>query len=285
VLATPVTLTLPVGRVVAHRWTDDFVKTASTVDVVLRTPQRVTADAKAKIAGHEHHRIRGGPFAGHWVPTLGSLGLRAGFPLPSCTVADQATRHPAYGDWHRTLVDLTYMVPGGYAPPDLVKATDAGVDYDRQYGIPLIRRVVLADLTAMAAAARSARVHLRVNSAYRSYDTQLAELLGEPAWFQSAVRSKGYDEALLYTNRAGHSEHQLGTTLDIEPYVFPGAHAWLTKHAWSYGFLLSYPEGRNGKHCYGTEIWHYRYYGRETAAEIRASGLSPREWLWYVEHQ
>ena len=284
-LGPSVSVTLPVGRIIGHRWDHDFAAPTSTADVILRTPQRVSADARARIGGQEHHRIRGGSFDGHWIPTLDGVGLRAGTPLPTCAVADEATRYPAYADWQRTLVDLTFMVPAGYVPPDLVKATSAGVDHDSRYGIPYVRRVVMADLTAMAGAARAAGVHLRVNSAYRSYDTQLAELLGEGAWFESAVRSKGYQEALLYTNRAGHSEHQLGTTLDLEPYVFPGTHAWLTRHAWSYGFLLSYPEGRNTKHCYGTEIWHYRYFGREVAAEIRASGLSPREWLWYVEHQ
>lgn len=280
------TVLLPAGWIVGRLYAEDFVGVTGTVEVVVRAPGRAAVDARARIGGLMHHRVSGdGSLAGSWVPTSGDLALRAGAPLPACETGDIRTRHDGYDDWQRTLLDLTYKVGSAYVPPDLVAATKAGVDYDRARGVPRVRQIVIKDLTAMAADAKAAGVHVRVNSAYRSYETQLAELAGDPAWFESAVRSKGYDEALLYTNRPGHSEHQMGTTLDIEPYVFPGAHAWLSKHAWKYGFLLSYANGKNTKHCYGTEIWHYRYYGREVAAQIRSSGLSPREWLWYVHHR
>ena len=32
--------------------------------------------------------------------------------------------------------------------------------------------------------------------------------------------------------------------------------------------------------CYNYEPWHYRYMGRPTAAKIRASGLTLRQYLW-----
>jgi D-alanyl-D-alanine carboxypeptidase len=58
----------------------------------------------------------------------------------------------------------------------------------------------------------------------------------------------------------------------------------LAQHAWRFGFLMSYPYGRSPQWtCYGPEPWHYRYFGRERAAAIRDSGLSPREWLWERE--
>jgi D-alanyl-D-alanine carboxypeptidase len=34
--------------------------------------------------------------------------------------------------------------------------------------------------------------------------------------------------------------------------------------------------------CYDYEPWHYRYVGRPMAAEVRASGLTLREWIWRV---
>jgi hypothetical protein len=44
---------------------------------------------------------------------------------------------------------------------------------------------------------------------------------------------------------------------------------------------MSYPKGKSPSvTCYGYEPWHYRYVGRAEAADIEASGLTTREWLW-----
>ena len=51
-------------------------------------------------------------------------------------------------------------------------------------------------------------------------------------------------------------------------------------HAWEYGFVMSYPKGKIDVTCYDFEPWHFRYVGRELAASIHASGLTPREYLW-----
>jgi len=41
-----------------------------------------------------------------------------------------------------------------------------------------------------------------------------------------------------------------------------------------------YPRGAFDLTCYDYEPWHYRYVGRALAAEIVASGLTPRQLLW-----
>jgi D-alanyl-D-alanine carboxypeptidase len=51
-------------------------------------------------------------------------------------------------------------------------------------------------------------------------------------------------------------------------------------HAWEYGFVMSYPKGKTGVTCYSFEPWHFRYFGRELAARIHASGRTTREYLW-----
>jgi D-alanyl-D-alanine carboxypeptidase len=51
-------------------------------------------------------------------------------------------------------------------------------------------------------------------------------------------------------------------------------------HAWEYGFVMSYPRGKLDVTCYDFEPWHFRYVGRELAASIHGSGLTPREYLW-----
>ena len=91
--------------------------------------------------------------------------------------------------------------------------------------------------------------------------------------------------------RAGHSEHQLGTAIDVtsEGGVAPwnygdwadtAAGSWMAANAWRYGFVMSYPRGGIDRTCYDYEPWHYRYVGRSLAAEITANGRTPREVIW-----
>jgi D-alanyl-D-alanine carboxypeptidase len=54
---------------------------------------------------------------------------------------------------------------------------------------------------------------------------------------------------------------------------------WIAAHAHEYGFVLSYPADAQDRSCYEFEPWHLRYVGRDVAAQIHDSGLTPREWL------
>jgi D-alanyl-D-alanine carboxypeptidase len=205
--------------------------------------------------------------------------VQAATELPPCTVADTLTKHRTYADWPRSLLDYTFRLSSGYAPSDLRSTADAGLN-----GGHSVRSLVVADLRAMATAARNAGARLSVQSAYRGYSTQQAT-------FQSWVNAHGYAVALKESARAGHSEHQLGTTLDFKSYggIAPWdlddwattkAGAWMKANAWKYGFVMSYPKGKTSVTCYIYEPWHYRYVGRERAEQIRASGLTLRQYLW-----
>ena len=112
---------------------------------------------------------------------------------------------------------------------------------------------------------------VRVVSAYRSYSTQQTV-------YQREVNKLGVRTARLRVARPGHSEHQLGTTLDISN--TRGAYDWLARRAWRFGFVISYPPGERATSCYRNEPWHVRYVGRDRAARIRESGMVPRAWLW-----
>jgi D-alanyl-D-alanine carboxypeptidase len=138
----------------------------------------------------------------------------------------------------------------------------------------------------MARAARKAGASLKIQSAYRSYDAQAQT-------FNYWLAVGGRREALGHSARPGHSEHQLGTTIDFAsaggPAPWSGsdwartdAGAWLMRHAWQYGFVLSYPRHARSETCYAYEPWHYRYLGRTAAAAIHLSRLTPREWLFGV---
>lgn len=185
-------------------------------------------------------------------------------PLASCRLDDRLTSHRAPADWARTLLDQEFALGADYVPTDLVALADRGID-----GQGSLRSLVIDDLVAMATDARDGGSAFRITSAFRSYQHQVRT-------FTSFEEALGRDEALRSAARPGHSEHQLGTTIDIE-----GGEAWLASNAWRYGFVMSYPpEHSPGTTCYKPEAWHFRYVGRESARAVRESGLSLRAWLW-----
>ena len=197
--------------------------------------------------------------------------------LPACRYRDQATRFGQPRYWKKTLLDTNLRLARTYQPWDLVSVSRAGLR-----GSGLVRQKVIADLTALASAARAAGKPLAVRSAFRSYQTQVAT-------FASWVARSGYEQALKFSARPGHSEHQLGTTMDFT--TAPGvplstdfgaspAGRWLAANSWRYGFIMSYPRGMRRVSCYGYEPWHFRYVGRELAALIHESGQVPRRYLW-----
>jgi D-alanyl-D-alanine carboxypeptidase len=198
--------------------------------------------------------------------------------LPACRIDDDPTARTDVADWASTIVDTTWALPDDYVPPDLVPVTDAGVS-----GLGKVRGLVIDDLRALALAAADANRSIAVQSAYRSFNRQADVFAG---W----VASSGYDEAVRFSARPGHSEHQLGTAVDLREENGPApwqtsfadrpTGRWLLKHAWEFGFVQSYAAGREDQTCYGAESWHYRYVGRDIAADVHASGLTLREWLW-----
>jgi zinc D-Ala-D-Ala carboxypeptidase len=203
-------------------------------------------------------------------------------PLPACGVGDEPTAHPAYRDWARTLLDASFELPAGYQPPDLVSIHEAGFAETNL----LIRRFVAADLSALRDAAADAGNPIDVIAAYRSFGLQ-------QQLFQERVRQFGLAKAYAHVAAAGHSEHQLGTTLDFglpdaddvdESFAETPAGRWLAENAYRFGFVQSYPSGESNVTCYGYEPWHYRYLGRERAEDVHGSGLTLREFLWREDH-
>jgi D-alanyl-D-alanine carboxypeptidase len=206
----------------------------------------------------------------------GSLEL-AKMKLPACGIKDQPTRYGAVRQWKRTLLDTHLKLRRSYKPRDLVSVSRANIK-----GSGKVRKMMIADLKAMAAASRKAGKPLAVRSTYRSYDYQ-------KALFNSYVRSYGYAKAVSFSARPGHSEHQMGTTIDFTtaPSVPlstrfgdspPGK--WIARNGWRYGFIMSYPKGKKSASCYSYEPWHWRYFGRDLAGKIHASGQVPRRYLY-----
>lgn len=193
---------------------------------------------------------------------------------------DRDVPAPATTDITLTVLDRSYALPAAYAPGDLVPASTAGLDGSS--ASKLLRAVLVDDLADMSAAWRAAGLTVIVESGYRSYGAQAAT-------FDSWVSRLGYAEALLRSARPGHSEHQLGTAIDVTSPGWAGRFgdwgaesaegAWMAAHAWEYGFVMSYPAGSRAQTCFSYEPWHYRWIGREAAAEHRSSGLHLRQFL------
>ena len=213
-------------------------------------------------------------------PSSGVPAARAQGPLPACRYDDILTSPRTYDDWAITLVDTILRVPKSYVPPDLVFASEAGIAGG---GTRQVRAIVIDDLRAMADAARDADAAIGIQSAYRSYEEQQQVFAG---W----VAQYGYERALEVSARPGHSEHQLGVTIDFRSqpggspfegdWATTAAGKWMKEHAWEYGWVNSYPKNRMNVTCYDYEPWHFRYVGRALAESIHNSGLTPREYLW-----
>src|SRR3546814_11900599 len=99
----------------------------------------------------------------------------------------------------------------------------------------------------------------------------------------------GASEAGSRVARPGHSEHQLGTTIDVtdegatdvdQSWGASPAGQWVASNAHKFGFLLSYPSNDQPRTCYDYEPWHLRYVGREQAADVIASGLDRNSAVW-----
>ncbi len=114
--------------------------------------------------------------------------------------------------------------------------------------------------------ARDDDIDLYIISAYRSFDEQ-QETKGQ----FTQIYGSG---ANTFSADQGYSEHQLGTTVDITDIATGGtyesfseteAYDWLTKNAYKYGFILSYPKD-NGFYVY--EPWHWRFVGKDLARNL-----------------
>lgn len=115
-----------------------------------------------------------------------------------------------------------------------------------------------------------------VVSGYRDYWSQ-------QAIFQRYVDRDGYEEAVTYSAKQGHSEHQTGYTMDLdsldESYGQTPEGKWLAENCWKYGFIIRYPKGKEDITGYTYEPWHVRWVGTSTAKMIYDSGLCLEEFF------
>ena len=179
--------------------------------------------------------------------------------------------------------------PWNEVPDDLVlDLVEIGSDYALA-DCP-IARVAYDDLIAMIDACNAAAPRAYVVSAYRDFDHQTRNYKRKVNYYlgKGLSQADAEKEAATVVAVPGTSEHEMGLAVDIcdtrlwdlteEQENLP-AQKWLMEHSWEYGFIFRYPKGKIDVTGIIYEPWHYRWVGRELAAEIHASGLTLEEYL------
>jgi D-alanyl-D-alanine carboxypeptidase len=218
-------------------------------------------------------------------PTTTSSSTTTTLPaLPKCVDGEVISGQDPKNGWATILVDTQLSIPATYGPPDLHNISDAGFPFTD--GVAL-RGFVMADLKALREAAAANGTPIKVIVGYRSYQRQ-------EDLYARRTDELGASEAGSRVARPGHSEHQLGTTLDItsenltdvdQSWGATPTGQWIASHAHEYGFILSYPADASGATCYDFEPWHLRYVGREEAADVIKQRLTLREYLWNLQQK
>lgn len=172
-----------------------------------------------------------------------------------------------------------FALPTTYVPNDLT-VPEVPLRLAKSEEQMQIRGIVATDLTALFTDAAKNGLQLEFGSGYRSaaYQKQL---------YTGYVASMGQAEADRSSARPGHSEHQTGLALDFtridgkchleECFGTLEEGIWLAKSAHTYGFVLRYPQNKEQTTGYIYEPWHYRYVGKELAAELYRTGTQTLE--------
>lgn len=125
-----------------------------------------------------------------------------------------------------------------------------------------LRAEALAKTIEMFDDAAAAGEDIRIGSSYRSGPTQ-------KSIYDNNVANSSLSQR--FSAPPGHSEHQLGTTIDLtdaagvyylsQNFDVTSQWAWLNENAWHYGFFQTYREDNLDTTGYIVEPWHWRYVG------------------------
>jgi LAS superfamily LD-carboxypeptidase LdcB len=179
-------------------------------------------------------------------------------------------------------VDKTHALPAGYTPKNLVNITDKV----KTQGITCLTQEAADALIAMFKAAEQQGIYLAVSSSFRREEIQA---MLHTFWLQY-----DYADNIDKIAEARHSEHQLGTAVDLtgKSIGYNGTDnnfdlsvegQWLALHAPEYGFVMSYPRGKKDMTGYDPEPWHFRYVGIDMARQITTRGIAPGEFFAQFE--
>ena len=234
-----------------------------------------------EIDGKRYHFNEEGLLSAGWITIDGFdyYFLADGSPAQGKMTVDGKKRSFASNGQELVLVNPWNLLPEDYS----VELTAINDEHR-------IASIAYGDYLEMMEACRDAGMHPAVCSSYRSQAYQ------EDLFSKRVARyiEDGYDrdEATELVGRSvavpGTSEHQLGLAIDIvdnrnwnldESQAEMPTQQWLMENSWRYGWILRYPNEKSAITGIIYEPWHYRYVGREVAAEIYELGICLEEYL------
>ncbi|PQP83499.1 D-Ala-D-Ala carboxypeptidase VanY [Paenibacillus sp. PCH8] len=176
------------------------------------------------------------------------------------------------------LVNSTYAVHPEGVRTDIVQVAQQD-ELVRGYGLldqnMMLSRQVAHEFQKMIEAAGEEGVrYFLISSGYRDLAKQ-----------DELYQQMGSDYALP----AGHSEHNLGLSLDVGSTLTTMAEApegaWLEQNAWKYGFILRYPKDKVGITGIQYEPWHFRYVGLPHSAIMNKNKMVLEEYLDFLKEK
>jgi len=179
------------------------------------------------------------------------------------------------------LVNKHRYISRDYVPTDLVNMEDGYAN--NAYGIKEVRKETYEQFKKMVDDAKKEDIVFYAESAYRDYKYQ-------DQLYEEYINEYGEEKANTFAARAGYSEHQLGTTLDLanvwtleegDP-----EYKWIDKNGYKYGFIFRYKKAKEDVTGYKAEGWHIRYVGVEAATIMHKKNLTFDEyWIKYVKNK
>lgn len=196
--------------------------------------------------------------------------------LPQSADGNPVTVSPDGDNWELTLVNLQYRLPEDYKPTLQAAVEGSSVQLDAR---------VAPFYAEMYAAAKADGCTLTPYSGYRTFARQQENFDRKVAYYVSQGLSEAEATAQTQTRilPAGASEHNMGFAMDIvsasADFISTKEFSWLSAHAHEYGFILRYPENKTEITGVMYEPWHWRFVGKEAAAEMHQSGQCLEEYL------
>lgn len=213
-------------------------------------------------------------------------------PVENNNTSERAKIEAILNDPFMLLVNREHKVSSDYVGSNLVEYS--GENHYR------LNATCAAALKELIDAGKGAGYNYILYSGYRSYSSQYNKYYNKIAAYQNEGKSEA--EAIRLTNQyyapPGGSEHHTGLAADVcipsivnqygalhENYENTAEFRWFSQHAHEYGFILRYPKGDEDITGYNYEPWHYRYVGKEIAADIYRQGVTLEEYVEALEQR
>ena len=200
------------------------------------------------------------------------------------TIIDGRTRY-----FDKTGAEVLLVNPWNYLPEDYtVELVELSTKISTANG--KVSKLCYDDLMAMINACNKECPSICVVSTYRTYDYQVGLFNKKVKYYKNQGYGEEEAKRLAATVIAipGTSEHHSGLAVDIVDTrswtldeiqeTLPGQQ-WLMQNSWKYGWILRYPNGKSDATGIIYEPWHYRYVGKELAAELHDLDMCLEEYL------